>query len=217
MFAQNTESNEKHQILALSTEEDTHVEYHEEGYLTITLPNLVEITSQVAQFDHYRIEYRYLPNGDPVARRNYIYWLHHPDDPEADAWCRRILLIPSITASRSPLLLIRVRYRNDTGSTSTSTLAPRATATFPNHSRNIGCTATSRRVFSNSRRRCRPRNIDSGAGAGPSPPPPPSAPRAPNPAPTRPPPRRYPRKRSAPPAAHKEANAPAAAAPPRVP
>ena len=66
VYGENTQSKEKRPILALSTEEDTHVEYHPEGYLTITLPNLVEITFQSDQLDKYKIEYRYLPKDDPV-------------------------------------------------------------------------------------------------------------------------------------------------------
>ena len=59
-------------------------------------------------------------------------------------------------------------YRNDTGSTSTSTRALPVTGTWSSQCRSSGCTAMSRRVFSSSRRRCRPRRIASGAGAGPS-------------------------------------------------
>ncbi len=96
IYGENTQSKEKRPILALSTEEDTHVEYHPEGYLTITLPNLVEITFQSDQLDKYKIEYRYLPKDDPVERRNYVRWLHHPHEPDADAWCRKHLLMPGI-------------------------------------------------------------------------------------------------------------------------
>lgn len=93
IIAQDTRSNEKRPILTLSTEEDTHVEYHPEGYLTITLPNLVEITSQADRLDRYSIEYNYVPKDDPGERSQYVYWLHHPNDPDADAWCREHLRI----------------------------------------------------------------------------------------------------------------------------
>lgn len=100
VFAQNTHSNKRQPILTLNTEENTHVEYRPEGYLAITLPNLVEITYQVDRFDHYRIEYRYVPKDDPGERSKYVYWLHHPNDPDADAWCRKHLQIPSVARDR---------------------------------------------------------------------------------------------------------------------
>src|SRR5271166_2068258 len=96
IVAQNTRSNEKQPILTLNAEEDTHVEYHPEGYLTVTLPNLVEITSQADRFNRYRIEYNYVPKDDPGERSKYVYWLHHPNDPDADAWCRQHLQLPGV-------------------------------------------------------------------------------------------------------------------------
>lgn len=71
---------------------------------------------------------------------------------------------PSRSTSRPP----DRTYKNEAGSTSTSTRPPLGTGTFASQARSSGCTAMSRRVFNNSRRRCRPRRIDSGAGAGPS-------------------------------------------------
>jgi len=59
------------------------------------------------------------------------------------------------------MYISRRGYRNETGSTSTSTRAPRGTVTFVSHARSNGCIAMSRRAFSNNRRRCLPRRIAS--------------------------------------------------------
>jgi hypothetical protein len=60
--------------------------------LTVTLPNLVDMTDAETQFDDVKVTYEFTPHDDPEARTNFQHWKHHPDDPQAREWyCRNIL------------------------------------------------------------------------------------------------------------------------------
>lgn len=64
----------------------------EPNILTITLPNLVDMTDEVTELGDVKIIYKFTPKDDPEARTNFRQWKRHPDDPQARDWyCRNIL------------------------------------------------------------------------------------------------------------------------------
>ena len=86
IFAEDSASKERVDILALGSADDTHVEYLGGNRVQISLFNLAIIKSQRFSFGPYQVTYRYLPRDDPEERANYQRWLSNPNDPVAKKW-----------------------------------------------------------------------------------------------------------------------------------
>ncbi len=86
IFAEESASKERVDILELGFADHTHVEYLGDNRVQISLPNLALIESQHFSFGPYKIIYLYLPSDDPEERANYQRWLKNPNDPAAKKW-----------------------------------------------------------------------------------------------------------------------------------
>jgi hypothetical protein len=89
--ALNEKTQETKTIATLSDITVITVSSDEPNSLTITLPNLVDMTDAAAQFGDVKVLYKFTPSDDPEARTHFQRWKHHPDDPQARDWyCRNI-------------------------------------------------------------------------------------------------------------------------------
>ena len=73
----------------------------EPNVLTITLPNLVDMTDPATQFGDVRVVYEFTPKDDPEARANFQKWHRHPGDPQARDWYCRTIFANSDPAGRA--------------------------------------------------------------------------------------------------------------------
>jgi hypothetical protein len=86
VFATNIEAKRHIELVDISGVENINIEYLGGNHIQITLPNLIDIRSQVFSFGPYQVTYKYLPSDDPKARANYLKWLINPEDPAAKKW-----------------------------------------------------------------------------------------------------------------------------------
>jgi len=78
-------------LLSIYNIEDLRVSTDEGHRVVITLPNRIHIRERHDEFDGIKIDCVFTPRDDPQDREAYLFWLLHPTDAKAIAWCRENL------------------------------------------------------------------------------------------------------------------------------
>jgi hypothetical protein len=84
--ALNTRTKKEEEIAFIDEANGPDVEVISPTKVRLTFDNLIDIVRSKRAFGNVTVSYRFRPSDNPEARRRYQYWMHHPNDPQAERW-----------------------------------------------------------------------------------------------------------------------------------